>query len=74
LHSGNQKKEQEERSIVKRRKVQRRRYKAHTHFPALDHHGDIIMSERRHLPTRRGFDVLSTKCDTGQYLQGLGFD
>lgn len=42
---------------MKRRKIRRRRYKAHTHFPAIDHRGNIIMSERRHLPTRRGYDV-----------------
>ena len=40
-----------------RRKVQRRRYKAHTYFPATDHRGEIIMSERRHLPTRRDYDI-----------------
>ena len=56
------------------RKVQRRRYKAHTSFPAIDHRGGIIMSERRHLPTRRGYDVLSTRCDHGQYIQEWGFD
>ena len=43
--------------MMKRRKVQRRRYKAYTYFPAIDHRGDIIMSERRHLPTRRGYDI-----------------
>jgi hypothetical protein len=59
---------------MKRRKVQRRRYKAHTYFPAIDHRGDIIMSERRHLPTRRGYDVLPTMCDHGEYLQGWSFD
>ena len=69
-----EKKKQEERKRVKRRKVQRRRYKAHTHFPAIDHRGGIIMSERRHLLTRRGYDVLSTRCDHHQYLQGWGFD
>jgi hypothetical protein len=65
---------QDERRMMKRRKVQRRRYKAHTHFPAIDHRGGIIMSERRRLLTRRGYDVMSTRCDQGQYLQGLGFD
>ena len=59
---------------MKRRKVQRRRYEAHTHFPAIDHQGNIIMSERRDLSTRRGYDVLSTKYDQDQYLQGWGFD
>ena len=43
--------------MMKRRKIQRRRYKAHICFPAIDHRGDIIMSERRHLPTRRGYDI-----------------
>jgi hypothetical protein len=59
---------------MKRRIIQRRRYEAHTCFPAIDHRGNIIMSERRNLPTRREYDVLSTRCDQGQYLQGTGFN
>ena len=42
--------------MIERRKVKRRRYRAHTYFPAIDHRGDFIMSERRHLPTRRAYD------------------
>ena len=43
--------------MIERRQVKRRRYKAHTHFPAINHRGDFIMSERRHRPTRRTYDV-----------------
>ena len=43
--------------MAEKRKVKRRRYKAHTYFPAINHRGDFIMSERRHRPTRRVYDV-----------------
>ena len=43
--------------MEEKRKVTRRRYKAHTYFPAINHRGDFIMSERRHRPTRRVYDV-----------------
>jgi hypothetical protein len=45
--------------MEERRKVQRRRYRAHTQFPANDHMGNIIMSERRLLTTRRAYDLWS---------------
>jgi hypothetical protein len=43
--------------MIEQRNVYRRRYKTHTYFPAINHRGDLIMSERRHLPTRRVWDV-----------------
>ncbi len=43
--------------MIERRKIKRRRYKAHTSFPAINHRGELIMSERRHHPTRRAYDV-----------------
>jgi len=49
--------------MPERRKVKRRRYKAHTYFPAISPHGDFIMSERRHLPTRREYDVFVDDVD-----------
>ena len=49
--------------MAERRKVKRRRYKAHTYFPAINHRGDFIMSERRHLPTRRICDVFVDDID-----------
>jgi len=49
--------------MAERRKVKCRRYKAHTHFPAINHRGDFIMSERRHLPTRRICDVFVDDID-----------
>ena len=48
---------------MKLRKVQRRRNKAYTYFPAINHRGGFILSERRHLPTRRGFDVFLDDVD-----------
>ena len=45
--------------MIERRKVHRRRYKAHVYFPANDYQGDIIMSERRLHPTRRAYDISS---------------
>ena len=49
--------------MSERRKVKRRRYKAHTYFPAISHQGDFIMSERRHIPTRRVYDVFVDDVD-----------
>ena len=49
--------------MAERRKVKRRRYNAHTHFPAINHRGYSIMSERRHLATRRACDPLVEEVD-----------
>ncbi len=49
--------------MTERRKVKRRRYKAHRYFPAINHHGKFIMSERRHLSTRRIYDVFIDDID-----------
>ena len=49
--------------MAEKRKVKRRRYKAHTYFPAINHRGDFIMSERRHLSTRRVYDVFVDDVD-----------
>ena len=43
--------------MAEKRKVKRRQHKAHTHFPAINHGGEVILSERRHLPTRRVCDI-----------------
>jgi hypothetical protein len=43
--------------MIERRKVQRRRYKAYSSFPANDHKGKLILSERRNIPTRRCYDI-----------------
>ena len=42
--------------MTERRQVKRRRYKAHTYFPSINHRGDLIMAERRHRSTRRVHD------------------
>ena len=49
--------------MEEKRKVKRRRYKAHTYFPAINHRGNFIMSERRHLSTRRIYDVFVDDID-----------
>ena len=49
--------------MTERRNVKRRRYKAHTHFPAINHRGDFIMSERRRLTTRRVYDIFVDDID-----------
>jgi hypothetical protein len=49
--------------MTERRRVKRRRYKAHTYFPAIDHRGDFIMSERQHNLTRRECDFLFDDVD-----------
>ena len=43
--------------MIERRKIQRRRYRAHASFPANDHSGNLILSDRRRVPTRRAFDA-----------------
>ena len=43
--------------MLERRMLKRRRYKTHTHFPAISHQGDFIMSECRGRPTRRVYDI-----------------
>jgi hypothetical protein len=49
--------------MAERRKVKRRRYKAHEYFPAIDHRGNFIMSERRHRLTRRIYDAFIDDVD-----------
>ena len=49
--------------MAERRKVKRRRYKAHTYFPAIDHRGEFIMSNRRRLSTRRAYDIFVDDVD-----------
>ena len=57
--------------MAEKRKVKRRRYKAHTYFPAINHRGDFIMSERRHLPTRRVYDVFLDDVDLPTMFLGI---
>jgi len=49
--------------MIERRMVKRRRYKAHDYFPAINHRGNFIMSERRHLSTRRAYDIFVDDVD-----------
>ena len=57
--------------MAEKRKVKRRRYKAHTYFPAINHRGDFIMSERRHLSTRRVYDVFVDDIDLPTMFLGI---
>jgi hypothetical protein len=57
--------------MAEMRKVKRRRYKAHTYFPAIDHRGDFIMSERRHRPTRRECDIFVEDVDLPTMFLGI---
>ena len=57
--------------MAERRKVKRRRYEAHTYFPAINHRGDFIMSERRHLSTRRVYDVFVDDVDLPTMFLGI---
>jgi hypothetical protein len=63
-------KNQEESSMLERRRVKRRRYKAHTYFPAIDHQGDFIMSDRRHQHTRRLYDTSAADINFSTNLVG----
>ena len=49
--------------MIERRIAQRRRNKANTHFPLINHQGSFIMSERRHCPARRAYDVFVEDVD-----------
>ena len=42
---------------IERRMNQRRCYKAYTKFPISDYRGNIIISERRRLLTRRSYEI-----------------
>lgn len=57
--------------MAERRKVKRRQHKAHTHFPAINHGGDVILSERRQLPTRRASDVFVEDVDLPTMFLGI---
>jgi len=57
--------------MTEKRKVKRRRYKAHTYFPAINHRGDFIMYERRHLSTRRVYDVFVDDVDLPTMFLGI---
>ena len=54
--------------MIERRQVQRRHYKAHTYFPMVDYRGEIIMSDRRHLSTRRANDISVEDVDSSTNL------
>jgi hypothetical protein len=57
--------------MAERRRVKRRRYKAHTYFPAINHRGEFIMSERRHLSTRRVCDTFVEDVDLPTMFLGI---
>jgi|GEM_PF-2208729 len=49
--------------MIERRMVKRRRYRAFTDFPAINHRGNLIMSNRRQLSTRRAYDIFVDDVD-----------
>jgi hypothetical protein len=49
--------------MAENRKVKAQYYKANTNFPAIDHLGNSIMSERRGRPSRRVYDVYTEDID-----------
>ena len=49
--------------MIERRKVNRRHYKAQTHFPAVNHQSNFILSERRQRSTRRAYDLFAEDVD-----------
>lgn len=57
--------------MAERRKVKRRRDNAHRNFPAINHLGDFVMSERRHIPTRRACDVFVDEVDLPTMFLGI---
>jgi len=57
--------------MIERRKVQRRRYRAHTAFPANDHKGNLILSDRRIVPTRRAYDISIDESSSNQFYYKL---
>jgi len=57
--------------MTEKREVKRRHYKAHTYFPAVNHQGDLIMSERRHLSTRRACDPVVEDIDLPTMFLGI---
>ena len=57
--------------MTERREVKHRRYKTHTHFPAINHRGEFIMFERRHLFTRRICDVYFDDADLPTMFLGI---
>lgn len=57
--------------MAERRKVKRRRDKADTRFPAIDHRGGLIISERRHLPARRVSAIIVDDVDLPTMFLGI---
>jgi hypothetical protein len=57
--------------MTERRNIKRRRYKAHTYFPAINHQGDFIMSECRRLTTRRVYDIFVDDIDLPTMFIGI---
>ena len=57
--------------MTERRNGKRRRYKAHTYFPAIDHQGEFIVSDRRNLTTRRMCDVFVDDVDIPTMFLGI---
>jgi hypothetical protein len=54
-----------------RRKGQRRRYRPLSLFPLSEISGDVVMSERRHMPDRREADISFDVAEFSVYIREI---
>ena len=57
--------------MVEKREKHRRHYKLITQFPLLTPKGDLVVSERRSLPTRRLNDIEVKELTCLDFIAGL---
>ncbi len=57
--------------MIERRKVQRRRYRSHTASPDNDHKGNLFLSDRRAVPTRRAYDISVDEPSSNEFYYKL---
>jgi hypothetical protein len=57
--------------MVEKREKHRRRFIPVTRFPLNTHFGDLILSERRMLPTRRVNDIQVKELSCQDFIAGL---
>ena len=61
-----------EAGMIERRAVHRRHDQTRTNFPLFDQRREIVMSDRRRLPTRRVNDILVEELDCSDFLSEIG--
>jgi hypothetical protein len=57
--------------MVEKRKKHRRQFIPITHFPLQTHEGDVILCERRTLPTRRLNDIQVKEISLDDFVSEL---